>query len=112
LTLPSYRKGPPFYPYVGIDAVEPADNLGRARRLLREDSGKVPRRDLHVDRISLPPSDHLPCDAMALLSLSMGDPERHVAIPDPERRARLNQRLRLAFMREPRWTCGDCSDGD
>jgi hypothetical protein len=35
---------------------------------------------------------------MALLSLSMGDPERHVARPDPERRARLNQRLRQAFI--------------
>ena len=28
----------------------------------------------------------------------MGDPERHVARPDPERRARLNQRLRQAFI--------------
>jgi|GEM_PF-1560290 len=35
---------------------------------------------------------------MALLSLSMGDPERHVARPDPERRARLNQRLRQSFI--------------
>jgi hypothetical protein len=26
------------------------------------------------------------------------DPERHVAEPDPERRARLNQRLRQAFI--------------
>ena len=28
----------------------------------------------------------------------MSDPERHVARPDPERRARLNQRLRQAFI--------------
>ena len=28
----------------------------------------------------------------------MSDPERHVATPDPERRARLNQRLREAFI--------------
>src|ERR1019366_3032745 len=33
-----------------------------------------------------------------LTSLSMGDPERHVARPDPARRARLNQRLRAAFI--------------
>jgi hypothetical protein len=85
-------------PHVGIDAVEPADNLGTARRVLREDSGKVPRRDLQVDAITVPRSDHLLCDAMALLSLSMGDPERHVARPDQDRRARLNQRLRQSFI--------------
>jgi hypothetical protein len=28
----------------------------------------------------------------------VGDPERHIARPDPERRARLNQRLRQAFI--------------
>ena len=28
----------------------------------------------------------------------MSDPERHVARPDPERRARLNQRLRQSFI--------------
>jgi hypothetical protein len=28
----------------------------------------------------------------------VGDPEPHVARPDPERRARLNQRLRQAFI--------------
>jgi hypothetical protein len=28
----------------------------------------------------------------------VSDPERHVARPDPERRARLNQRLRQAFI--------------
>jgi hypothetical protein len=85
-------------PHVRIDAVEPADNLGRATRLLREDSGKVPRRDLQIDAITVPRSDHLLRDGYALPSSSMGDRERHIARPDHDRRARLNQRLRQAFI--------------
>jgi hypothetical protein len=40
----------------------------------------------------------LPRDGFTLPSLSMGDPEPHIARPAHERRARLNQRLRQSFI--------------
>ena len=40
----------------------------------------------------------MPRDGFTLPSLSMGDPEPHVPQTDHERRARLNQRLRQAFI--------------